>query len=199
MNLQQKQSGFSLIESLIAFLVISFGMLGVGALNSLAIGGTKVAADRSTASIHSSALLSRLRGNDAFWQTIPPTFDITISSTGVIADTAAGGDAAALQAAALDCAANVCNPLQIASFDLKTWAQNGSSMGVDGGMADRLPAPAARIRRIGIDFPVMLQIAVTWSEKRAASSLDMSSTYYSATGTAANSQRNFTHTLRARP
>jgi type IV pilus assembly protein PilV len=76
MNLKNKQSGFAMLESLIAFLIISFGLLGIGALQSIAIGSTKVAADRSLASIQASALLYRIKSKDLFWQTIYPTFDI---------------------------------------------------------------------------------------------------------------------------
>lgn len=199
MKMKNKQSGFTMIESLVAFLIITIGLLGVGALQSVAIGSTKVAADRSVASIHTSALMSRMNSNDLFWQTISTTFDVTIDAAGVISDTGSGGEGSALEALSADCAAVVCTPAETASYNMKTWAQDGSSIGVDGGFADRLPAPAARIRRIGVDFPVMLELSLTWNEKRAASGLSMASTYYTATGTAANSQRDFTFVLRARP
>lgn len=188
-----------MIESLVSFLIIVIGLLGVGALQSVAIGSTKVAADRSVASIHTSALMSRMNNNDLFWQTISPAFDVSISAAGVISDTGAGGEGAALEALNADCGAVVCTPAETASYNIKTWALDGSSVGVDGGFSDRLPAPTARLRRIGVDFPVMLELSLTWNEKRSTSGLNMASTYYSATGSAANSQRDFTFILRARP
>ncbi len=194
-----QQRGFSLVESLVAFLIIVFGIVGVAALQSVAISGTKVAADRSTASIHTSALFSRIRGNDAFWQLIPVTFDVAIDEAGAITDIGGGTEGADLQAENTDCAANVCTSIQTASYNLRTWAQNGTSLGVTGGFADRLSAPSARVRRIGNDFPVMLEVALTWNESRTVSGAPMASTYYTASGTPANSQRDFTFTLRARP
>jgi len=199
MNLRNKQSGVAMLESLIAFLIIVIGLLGIGALQSIAVGSTKVAADRSLASIQTSALLQRINSNDLFWQTISPDFDISISSAGDIADLGAGAEGAALDALAVDCAATVCTPMEAASYNIKSWAQTGSSFGGTGGISDRLPAASARIQRIGVDFPVMLEVSVTWNENKAASGLDMASTYYSDTGTAANSQRDFTYTVRARP
>lgn len=199
MKTRHQQSGFTMVESLISFLIIVFGILGVAALQSVAISGTKAAADRSTASIHTSALLSRIKGNDAFWQSIPVTFDIAISDAGAITDVGGGTEGADLQAENTDCSANVCTAIETASYNLKTWAQDGTSVGATGGFADRLATPSARVRRIGNDFPVMLEVSLTWNEIRTASGLPMASTFYTASGTAANSQRNFTYTLRARP
>jgi type IV pilus assembly protein PilV len=199
MNFKYKQSGFAMLESLIAFLIIVFGLLGIGALQSIAIGSTKVAADRGLASIQASALLSRINSNDLFWQTISPAFDISISAAGVIGDTGSGAEGAALEGLSVDCSSVICTPQETAALSIKAWAQNGSSFGSSGGLSDRLPAPSARIRRIGVDFPVMLEVSVTWNENKATSGIAMASTYYTGTGTAANSQRAFTYTVRARP
>ena len=199
MNLKKNQSGVAMIESLIAFLIIVFGLLGIGALQSLAIGSTKVAADRSLASIQASALLSRINSNDLFWQSIQPGFDISISAAGVIADLGGTGEGAALEALGTDCSAAICTPQETAAYNIKSWAQFGSSFGGTGGIQDRLPAASARIQRIGNDFPVMLEVSVTWNEQKATSGLDMASTYYTGSGTAANAQRDFTYTVRARP
>lgn len=199
MNLKKIQSGAAMIESLVAFLIIVFGLLGIGALQSIAVGSTKVAADRGLASIQASALLTRINSNDLFWQTISPDFDISISAAGVIADLGAGGEGAALEALATDCSTNICTPMETASYNLKSWAQSGSSFGGTGGIQDRLPAASARIQRIGVDFPVLLEISVTWNENKATSGLVMANTYYTGTGTAANANRAFTYTVRARP
>ena len=102
MNLKKNQSGVAMIESLIAFLIIVFGLLGIGALQSIAIGSTKVAADRSLASIQASALISRINGNDLFWQSIQPGFDISISAASVIADLGGTGEGDDLEALSTD-------------------------------------------------------------------------------------------------
>jgi len=105
----------------------------------------------------------------------------------------------ALEALGTDCAAAICTPQETAAYNIKSWAQSGSSFGGTGGIQDRLPAASARIQRIGADFPVMLEVSVTWNEQKSTSGLDMASTYYTGTGSAANAQRDFTYTVRARP
>jgi type IV pilus assembly protein PilV len=199
MNMQHSERGFTLVESLVAFLIIVIGIVGVAAVQSAGIGSTKVAADRSVASIHTSALMSRIKGNDAYWQTISTDFDVQIAADGTISDLGAGFEGADLNAENTDCAAVVCNSLEAAAYTLKTWSQHGSSMSGNGGFADRLPAPVARIRRVGIDFPVMLEVTLTWNERRSVSGVQMAGTYYSGTGSAANSQRDFSYVMRARP
>jgi type IV pilus assembly protein PilV len=199
MNMRHSEHGFTLVESLVAFLIIVIGIVGVAAVQSAGIGSTKVASDRSLASIHTSALMSRIKGNDAYWQTISTDFDVEIAAGGTITDRGAGFEGAVLDAEKTDCAAVVCNSLEAADYTLKTWSQHGSSMAGNGGFADRLPAPVARIRRVGIDFPVMLEVTRTWNERRSVSGVQMAGTYYSGTGSAANSQRDFSYIMRARP
>jgi type IV pilus assembly protein PilV len=199
MRLNRRQSGFTLIESLIAFLVIVLGILGVAAVQSAGISSTKIASDRSVASIHTSALLSRMNANNAYWQTIPDDFDIQVDAAGAITDLGAGFDGAALDAENTDCSAGVCTPIEAAAYNLKTWAQNGTSLGATGGFADRLPAPAARIQRIGTDFPVMLEITLTWNEIRSVSGTPMAAAYYAPGNTPASNNRNISYVVRARP
>lgn len=193
------QQGYTLVESLVAFLIIVIGIVGVAAVQSAGIGSTKVAADRSVASIQTSALMSRIKGNDAYWQGISEDFDIQVAADGTISDLGASMEGADLNGENTDCAAAICNSLENAAYTLKTWSQHGSSVSGDGGFADRLPAPVARIRRVGTDFPVMLEVTLTWNERRAVSGVQMAATYYSGTGSAANAQRDFSYVMRARP
>jgi type IV pilus assembly protein PilV len=193
------QSGFTMVESLVALVIIVIGIVGSIAVQSAGIGGTKVAADRSVAAIHTAALISRMKGNDAYWQNIPDDFDVEVAADGTITDLGGGSDGADLAGEGADCSAVSCTALQAAAYGLKTWAQNGSSAGAHGGFADRLSAPAARIRRVGNDFPVMVEITLTWNERRATSGMQMAGTYYSASGTAANSERAFNYVMLARP
>ncbi|HNP37129.1 MAG TPA: type IV pilus modification protein PilV [Woeseiaceae bacterium] len=199
MKKHKQQSGFTLVESLIAMLVIVIGILGVAAVQSAGISSTKISSDRSVASIHTSALLSRMNANNAYWQTIPDDFDIEVDATGAISDLGAGSDGADLEAENTDCSSGVCSPIEAAAYNLKTWAQNGSSLGGSGGFADRLPAPAARIRRIGNDFPVMLEITLTWNETRSVAGMPMSAGYYTPGNTPASNNRNVSYVVRARP
>ena len=199
MTTKNGQYGFTIVESMVALIVLLFGILGAIAMQTAAVSNTKVAADRSLAAIHTSSILSKMNSNENFWQTVPNGFDIQIASDGSISDLGAGTDGSDLDAAGTDCVTDVCTPLETAAHNLKNWAQGGSSFGANGGFSDRLPAPTARIRRIGNDFPVMFEITITWAEKRTTSGTPMAANYYNAGNTAANIQRGINYTVRARP
>ena len=199
MVIRQQQNGFTIVEAMVALVILVFGILGAIAMQSAAVSNTKIAADRSLAAIHASSILSKMNTNEDYWQTIPVGFDIGIAADGTISDIGAGSDGADLEAAGADCVADVCSPLETASYNLKTWVQGGTSFGNDGGISNRLPTPTARIRRIGNDFPVMLEVTIRWNEKRNTSAAPMANDFYTAGNTAANAQRAIEFTIRARP
>ncbi len=199
MKFREDQSGFTLVEVMVALVVLLFGILGAIAMQTAAISNTKISADRSIAAIHSSSILSKMNSNEDYWQTIPVGFDIAIAADGTISDLGAGSDGADLEAAGVDCVAEVCSPLETAAHNLKNWILGGTSFGDAGGISNRLSVPAARIQRIGNDFPVMLEVTIQWNEKRSASAAQMGNTFYAAGTTAANAQRAIEFTVRARP
>lgn len=57
------QRGASLIEVLVAALILGFGMLGVAALQSLAMRNSQSALERSQAVMHGYAILDAMRAN----------------------------------------------------------------------------------------------------------------------------------------
>lgn len=59
----RQQRGASLIEVLVAALILGFGMLGIAALQSLALRNSQSALERSQAVMHSYAILDAMRAN----------------------------------------------------------------------------------------------------------------------------------------
>lgn len=57
------QSGASLLEVLIAVLILAIGMLGIAALQAITLKNTQSASERTTAVIQSYAMLDMLRAN----------------------------------------------------------------------------------------------------------------------------------------
>lgn len=64
-HLQSTQKGASLIEVLVAILILSFGMLSLGAMLGFAVQAPKIAAHRATATNLASAYIERMRANKA--------------------------------------------------------------------------------------------------------------------------------------
>ncbi len=199
MDFREKQKGFTIIEAMVALVILLFGILGAVAMQSAAISNTKIAADRSVAAIHASSILSKMNSNENFWQTIPVGFDIEVAADGTISDLGPGTDGADLETAGADCVTDVCSPLETAAHNLKNWVVGGTSFGNSAGISDRLATPTARIRRIGNDFPVMVEVTISWNEKRTTTAAQMANDFYNNGNTAANAQRGIDFTVRARP
>lgn len=62
-TVQSSQSGASLIEVLVSILILSFGMLSLGAMLSFAVQAPKLSAHRATATNLASGYIERIRAN----------------------------------------------------------------------------------------------------------------------------------------
>lgn len=77
MSARQRQSGFSLVEVLVAMLIVSIGLLGIVALQSLALTNTGSSMERSQAVIQTYSYLEFLRANRE--QAIISSLDIPLT------------------------------------------------------------------------------------------------------------------------
>ena len=62
-NTMFKQCGFSLIEALVAFLILSIGLLGIASLQVISLKAGKTAEMRTVAVIKAEEILERIRNN----------------------------------------------------------------------------------------------------------------------------------------
>ena len=98
-----RQGGFSLIELLVAVLVMGVGILGVGALQLLSLQDNRAALSRVEAVNLAWDMLDRIRANPEARLSYG---DITFDSTLPQAD---------------DCGLVSCTPAEIAAFDARSW------------------------------------------------------------------------------
>lgn len=75
------QRGVSLIEVLVALLVLSFGLLGVGALQATGIRTNQSATMRSLAVSYAYDIVDRMRSNAAELTTTPAAYNIAAGAT----------------------------------------------------------------------------------------------------------------------
>jgi type IV pilus assembly protein PilV len=149
--------GFSLIEVMVALVVISIGLLGIAKMQALAYASTSTAGLRSLAAIEAASLASAMRANRPYWAAGAAPVPITITGT-----TISDATLAATAAAANYCtpAGTVpCNPATLAAYDLHRWAAALSAL---------LPNPTATISCPTVVTPITCTIQVNWSEKIAA-------------------------------
>ena len=121
-----RAAGFSLVEVMVAVIVISVGLLGIAKMQALALSSTGTARMRSIAALEAASLASAMHANRAYWSAITKTQTVNVTaSTSSIAPT----DAALVAPAALctfSAAASTPCPTSaaLAAADLTYWAQD---------------------------------------------------------------------------
>jgi type IV pilus assembly protein PilV len=140
--------GFSLVEVLVALIVMSVGLLGIAKMQAVALSSTSVASQRSLASLEAAGLGATMHANRGYWSTGPK---ITVQ----------GGTVTPLPGAVADCSAVSCVPANMATYDLLQWAQSLQTEAL-------LPNYVATIDCTGATTPRSCTINIKWSEKSVA-------------------------------
>ncbi len=148
---QKSRRGFTLIEVLIALLIISFGLLGVAGMQALSVGNTAVAEQRSIAALQASSIAAAMSANEGYWQT--PSAPGTVT---VIGSTLSGG----MSTSSTDCTAGICSSPQMAAYDVQTWGKTLKAILPNGYGTINCVQPS--------NAPVTCQIYIYWSEKAYA-------------------------------
>jgi type IV pilus assembly protein PilV len=149
--------GFSLIEVLVALVIIGVGMLGIAKIQALAYASTSTASLRSLAAIEASSLAAAMRANRNYWSVAAATVIQTVTVTNAAVT---GSTDATLMGSALNCSVSVCSvPAQLAAYDLTQWAKSLNVL---------LPADSATVLcqpPVTATYPVGCSITVSWIER----------------------------------
>jgi type IV pilus assembly protein PilV len=109
--------GFSLVEVMVALIIIAVGMLGIAKIQALAFSSTGVASARSLAAIEASSLAAAMSANRGYWAAgFAPVTPILVTGT-TISDANLAIAADCTTAGALPCA-----PATMAAYDMQQWA-----------------------------------------------------------------------------
>jgi type IV pilus assembly protein PilV len=154
--------GFSLIEVLVALVIIAVGMLGLAKIQALAYASTGTASLRSLAAIEAASLAANMRAGRGYWASAPANLVVTITATSVSATDSTLNSVP--NANASGCAyPSVCTSGALAAFDLQTWAGFLASGFLPNPTASiSCPTPAVATTPIGCT------ITVSWTEHNAA-------------------------------
>jgi type IV pilus assembly protein PilV len=162
-----RSAGFSLVEVMVALIVISVGLLGIAKMQALALSNTSSARLRSLAAIEAASLASTMRADRAYWAVAlaPPT-TTTIQQGAVVATdaalqaavtAAAGAGTGSTNSYCLDAGANSvapCTPVQLAGSDLQVWA---------GDMNALMPNAITTVN-CQVGAPLTCQLQIQWTE-----------------------------------
>jgi len=117
--------GFTLLEVMIALVVLSVGLLGIVKLESAAIASTTVAAKRSLAALEGDSLAAMMHVNRGYWSS-PDASGGKIAITGTtVTVTAVAPNLTTSVAGTTACtmtATPYCSVTDMAAYDLKQWA-----------------------------------------------------------------------------
>jgi type IV pilus assembly protein PilV len=182
-TMKSRARGFSLIEVLVALLVISIGLLGIAKMQALALANTNGGRLRALAAIEAASLAASMQAERNYWGNITTTDSITVASTSGSAVVTASTDSTLSGtvtcpasssattmtmnsctggAALCTSTGSACTAQKMAAYDLQQWA--GRLQEIMGPSAYALivctvttPAPP----------PVSCQITVNWAEPTA--------------------------------
>jgi type IV pilus assembly protein PilV len=152
----RKESGFSMLEVLISFIIIMFGILGISGIQMLSVDNTANGRYQSFATMLASSMAAKMRANPSYWGS--PSSSITITSTAVTG----------IASSTTDCTQTVCSDVEMAYFDLDHWRQDLTA----GAGTMMLPSPPSGTAIATIDCPLaspmVCKITVNWSENNVA-------------------------------
>jgi type IV pilus assembly protein PilV len=171
--------GFSLVEVMVAVVVICIGLLGIAKMQAMALSNTNMSRQRSLAAIEAASMASAMHSNRQYWGNLAVQLTVSISKNAAGAAVVSAPTDAALQAQTIaDLGAlNACNGsanglpvcngangVNLAAFDLARWWANSVSV--------QLPNPTATVfcPQIppGNPAPVSCTVQISWTEKAVA-------------------------------
>jgi type IV pilus assembly protein PilV len=118
---RRSTGGFSLVEVLVALVVISIGLLGLAKMASLGIASTNVAGTRSLAAIEAASLASMMHADRAYWAGGFAPASFTVSGGPGVAPSISNTNLQANPACTTS-GPSACQPSDIAGHDVNAWA-----------------------------------------------------------------------------
>jgi type IV pilus assembly protein PilV len=145
-----RNRGFSLLEVLVALVIISIGLIGVAAMQASAFTNTHASQTESMVAMEARSIADAMAANPGYWKSGP-------GSVAVASSTLLNNSTLTTAEPANGCINVVCTPTQMAAFDLQQW-------GTD--LNKQVPGATGQIT-CQVGAPVICTIQVTWQPKTA--------------------------------
>ena len=169
--------GFSLVEVMVALIVICVGLLGIAKMQALTLSSTGASRMRALAALEASSIADAMHADRSYWGSSPPD-TVTVSDTGTSGSASTGSSTqdttlATALAASPDCtygsSAAPCTSVNLAAYDLTKWATDMFSV---------LRGSTSTIACATNSTIVTCTITISWQEKTAAANAQESSTTF---------------------
>lgn len=164
--------GFSLVEVMVALIVICVGLLGIAKLEALMLSGTGTSRLRALVALQAESLADAMHANRDYWGGGSPTYwdpasgalSLTATETNGATTFAgtnapAAGDDTICQESAPASGVAACTSVQLADRDLSVWADDMQAV---------LRNSQSAINCSATNGIVSCTIAITWNENTVA-------------------------------
>jgi len=154
-----RQRGVSLIEVLVALLVIAVGVLGLSKMQALAISNSQVSGVRGVVAMQAASLAATMHSDKAYWQVLPAgtTPPCTGATACVLTGTTVPSSFGAVPSSCVKSARCLNGPMT--AWDISNWMTQMNTL-VPGYTATIDCANSATL-------PVVCSIEIVWIEKQA--------------------------------
>jgi type IV pilus assembly protein PilV len=146
--MHMKQQGFSLVEVMVALVIVAIGLLGLAKMESLALSSTSVASGRSLAAMQASSMAAAMHANRAYW-------GAGLAPATTTVDAAANNFSSAIACTT----AGACGAQAMAFYDLQQWSNALKAV---------LPNFASVITCSTSGPPITCTITIFWAEAGVA-------------------------------
>ncbi|WP_199153054.1 type IV pilus modification protein PilV [Chromobacterium sp. ASV23] len=151
-----RQSGISMLEVLVALVVISLGLLGIAGMQAAAINNTNIARSRSIGAIAAESMAAAMHANNAYWTALSSanSNSWTVTASGVT------GTPSLTQTVNCSASGSNCSAANMAAYDTTQWGS---------GMLGTLPSGQGQIActPATTTSPTSCTITVSWQEKQS--------------------------------
>ena len=144
-RLSKEQKGFSLVEVLVAMLVLSIGLLGLAALQTTSMKFNTDSYNRTQATYFAYDIIDRMRANST-----------AVADGGAYDIETTPAAAAFLVSTDPACDTSSCNSASMAAYDLGKWYKRMSLV---------LPGAGTSLATINVDPTKLVIITVNWLER----------------------------------
>ena len=157
---KRRHRGATLIEIMIALLIVSFGILGVAGIQANVIADTQNSSLRGLVAMQATSLSMAMHANRTFWAGgLAPASFTTSGSTVTDASGLLSATVPSCKSSTVNSPGN-CTPAQLAGWDVQQWAAN---------LTNLLPSATSSVACTTSTLtPLACTITVTWTERFVA-------------------------------
>jgi type IV pilus assembly protein PilV len=117
---RDQSKGFSLIEVMVALIVVTLGLLGLAKMEALALSSADVSGNRALAAMQASSMAAMMHADHDYWQSSAATSSAIMTWNGSDAPTITDATLVSVSSCSI-VGSGACTPLQMAGNDVYNW------------------------------------------------------------------------------